>query len=442
MICCVRLQLVAQAVAVLAPQLPAPGIDLEAFTEYPSMLPVLQVRVNLNSDGVGNSGIATTVQNAVNAKPSWDCTDKASYDVEDTTSKQRLAIANIRLEGQDHPLACSGGQGIVDQPAVILILKDGRISKSDNITVTLVRPPGSTVFSAPSAAKKPTDITNSIALILTPQAAPGEALTTGLKRDVGQLSLSLTYPSLFNLDHFASVSLKSIDLFSTDERDSKSAFAVTLGATRGLTYRWYIPVSLQETIQGNQIATSLSGTTNANLAFVVPLKWSKNFFYNGYIQLPSPPEVAINGNYTHRLSQIATKANPLLAVDDFSLNPSSTLAPIYLFTSGCTWYQKQVLKFTPTASSKQYCLALQADGGLWYLPLDLTKAGSERAEGYGDISFLIPLSDIPFKSATITNLVSGSTANTQLRIKYSDTVNAANNYARTRQWTFAFEVIK
>ena len=33
---------------------PAPGVDLEPVTEYPSMLPVLQIRVNLNSDGNGN----------------------------------------------------------------------------------------------------------------------------------------------------------------------------------------------------------------------------------------------------------------------------------------------------------------------------------------------------------------------------------------------------
>jgi hypothetical protein len=77
---------------------------------------------------------------------------------------------------------------------------------------------------------------------------------------------------------------------------------------------------------------------------------------------------------------------------------------------------------------------------MWHLPLDKTKSGSQRAEGYGDISVLIPLSDIPIK--LLNYLASGNSANSQLRVKYSDDVNASNNYARTKQWTYGFELIK
>ena len=80
--------------------------------------------------------------------------------------------------------------------------------------------------------------------------------------------------------------------------------------------------------------------------------------------------------------------------------------------------------------SRQFCVGLQLDLGLYYLPLDKTKAGSEEAEGYGDISILIPLSNLNFGDFQIVK--ADGLLNSQIHIKWSDSVNAANNYARTR----------
>jgi hypothetical protein len=82
------------------------------------------------------------------------------------------------------------------------------------------------------------------------------------------------------------------------------------------------------------------------------------------------------------------------------------------------------------------------DLGLWYLPLNHTIAGSQRVDGYGDISILVPLSDFSLASKQLTYVTKGDSTKFQLRIKYADSVNAANNYARTRQWTFGLEALK
>ena len=94
-----------------------------------------------------------------------------------------------------------------------------------------------------------------------------------------------------------------------------------------------------------------------------------------------------------------------------------------------TWYRNKI-KATPSGSStsRQFCLGLQMDLGTWYLPLDRTKAGSQQVEGYGDTSIMIPLSNLEFKGFPVVQ--KNGLLNSQLQIEYS--VNAANNYARTR----------
>ena len=67
---------------------------------------------------------------------------------------------------------------------------------------------------------------------------------------------------------------------------------------------------------------------------------------------------------------------------------------------------------------------------------------SKRAEGYGDISILIPLSDFSVASKELTYVTAKDPTKFQVRIKYADSVNAANNYARTKQWTFGIEALK
>lgn len=422
--------------------------DVEPITEYPSMLPVLQIRVNLNTDGKVDMRISGIVNKALASKPAWDCKATSSYDVEDTTSHKRVAIANIRLEGDAQ--SCTIGSGpIASHPAVVLVLREGQVMKEDKLTVSLANLPTPLTVSV-SATMSPSDpvfkALPSIfyALTITPQAAPSEALTTGVKRDTGQLAISYTNPEVAPWFHSAAVFVSSTDLFSTDERDAMSAFSGTIGLKRGLLAHWYVPGSIQQTLQGNQVATNLSAVTSGSVAFLVPPRWTRALLYNETIQAPNPPELTIKASYTHRIAQVATKSTSLLSVDDFSLNPSATFAPVYVFPKICSAYQKHIRGTTAkdASTSKQYCLALQTDLGMWYLPLDTTKAGSQRAEGYGDVSFLIPLSDIPFASSKITNIIMGASTNAQLHIKFSDAVNAANNFARTRQWTFAFDVIK
>jgi hypothetical protein len=411
----------------------APTINVLSYTEYPSMLPVTAIRVHFGL------AIHDVVDSAIAAK--WDCAKTTSYTVAIGGTKTHIAIANLRLEGgAGGATACS--VGLVAQPDVILVLKDNTLNTNDKLTVSLANLPAGLAATSSAAVAVPKSL-NSVAITITPQAAPGEALTDGAKRDVGQLNIAFTAPEIAPKFALGAVYLNSADTFSTDERDSKSAFAATIGFKRGLTSRWYTPFSVQETMQGNQDATSLSAVTALALSSIMPWSWNRRVLYNGAMQAPNPPEFTLNASYTRRIEQSVTKATPLLAVNDFSLNPSATFTPIYLLPATCTWLQKKLSKAGAAAStSRQYCLALQTDLGMWYLPLDTTKSGSQRAEGYGDISILIPLSDIPFVSKSISNLITGNTSNNQLSIKYSDSVNPANNYARTKQWTYGFAVIK
>jgi hypothetical protein len=183
----------------------------------------------------------------------------------------------------------------------------------------------------------------------------------------------------------------------------------------------------------------LSAITSLGLTTLAPWFWTRTILNNRWLQAPSPPEFTVNSDYTRRINQNITAKTTLLAENDFDLNPSVTFKPIFLFPAACRWVHKQ-LNVTDQTNSNRYCLGLETDLGMWYLPLNKTKEGSERAEGYGDISFLVPLSDIPFKF--LGALISNNSANTQIRIKYADSVNSANNYARARQWTFGLEVMK
>jgi hypothetical protein len=400
-------------------------VDVLSFSAYPSMQPVTAVRVHLS----GTQESQDLVQTAL--KGGWDCSKISSYKVSIQGTSGEVAIANLRLEPDPQ---CTVG---VMEPNAILVIKDHNLSSDAKLVVALANlPAGLAAQSVATSFPKPT---SAFGLTITPQAAPGEALTTGIKRDVGQLSIALTAPEVFPSLRQATIFINSTDLFSTDATDSKSAFSGILGVKRGLSGRWYTPLSIQENMQGNQNATSMSSVSSLSFGTIAPWAWNKHVLYNDYFQAPSPPELTVNAGYTHRFAQNVTKATPLLAVDDFSLNPYATFTPIYFLSGWCSQLQKKLNVAAPS-KSKQYCLGLQTDLGMWYLPLDKTKAGSQRAEGYGDVTVLIPLSDIPFKF--LNYLASGSSANSQLLVKYSDDVNASNNYARTKQWTYGFQLIK
>jgi hypothetical protein len=205
-------------------------------------------------------------------------------------------------------------------------------------------------------------------------------------------------------------------------------------------------------VQGNQAASNVSAVTNLSLSGLVPWYWSRKALNNPAIDAGLAPEFALAGAYTRRIEQLVTAKTPKLAENDASINPSLTVEPFYLAPARCAQFQTWIKNHGGAAAagggagdgsgstSRQFCVGLQLDLGLYYLPLDKTKAGSEEAEGYGDISILVPLSNLNFGDFQIVK--ADGLLNSQIHIKWSDSVNAANNYARTRQWTFGIEVMK
>lgn len=405
-------------------------VNIESFRQYPSMLPVFAIRVHL----AGSTDMYDLIDSAVRA--GWSCSSVASYKVTVQGSGRVLLISQVQLIPASAD--CS------DKPDVFLIMQR-HVDASDKIVVSLQNlPTNLKAESTPQTfaaipADPDSNLPGSWAFNLTPQAAPNESLTNGGKRDVGQVSLAMAAPDLVPGLRDVAIYAKSTDLFSTDERDSESAFSAILGASRGMFASWYSPIHFEEDITGNQVATSLSAVTTTGFATLAPWYWSRHVLNNSWIDAPNPPELTVNTEYTRRIEQNVTATTQLLSENDFDLNPSVTFTPIFLFPAACKWLDNK-LNVTAQTNTRQYCLGLDTDLGMWYLPLDKTKLGSQRAEGYGDISFLIPLSDIPFKF--VANLISGNSANSQIQIKYADTVNSANNYARSKEWTFGIEVIK
>jgi hypothetical protein len=278
-----------------------------------------------------------------------------------------------------------------------------------------------------------------------PQAAPNEKLTNGKSRDTGQLAITISDTNLFSkLQMPFNTYVKSKDLFSTDEKDSKSAFSGTVGVQRGVFPKWYAPLHLEQTIQGNQIATNLSTLSALGLTTLLPWAWSRPAFYNLGFEAPLPPDVTVDNQFTHRINQNITPTSKALAVNDYSLNASLSWSSIR-FPWACpafAWLRLTKKPDDPKNSDTPYCLGTELNVGAYYLPFDLTAYKSQRVEGYGDVSILIPLVRLSFGSKVFPFLTSGDPAKSQIRIKYADTVDAANNYARARQWTYGVELIK
>src|ERR1035438_406019 len=66
--------------------------------------------------------------------------------------------------------------------------------------------------------------------------------------------------------------LDTKDLFSTNERDTKSAFEGGLGVQVGLSRNTYLPLKFEGQAQGNQVASNLSSVALADLQFDVPVQ--------------------------------------------------------------------------------------------------------------------------------------------------------------------------
>jgi hypothetical protein len=402
---------------------------------YPSMRPAVQIRVFLNGDAVADEVSAEE-------QKGWDCTSPASYAVTVQGSTKRLPVEAVL------PIGKGSCKDTTPDPVLLQLSVAVDPNKAYEVTLNGL-PDGKIVRS--TATKFPAGTTSSFSA--TPQGVPDEAMNNGTKRDVGQMNVAYSVPFIGR----SPVLFNTTDVFSTDSEDAKSAWAATVGASHGLFRAWYTPVQITETVQGNQSASNVSAVTSLSISGLVPWYWSRTVLNNDLIDAGLAPEFSLAGAYTRRIEQLVTAKTPRLAENDASVNPSLTVGAFYLLPKACARYQAWIKKGSsanPTvaggqsqgavqdsgSTSRQFCVALQPDLGLYYLPLDKTKAGSEEAEGYGDISILIPLTDLNFNSFQLVK--ADGLVNSQIHIKWSDSVNAANNYARTRQWTFGIEVMK
>ncbi|HVT97392.1 MAG TPA: hypothetical protein VHE33_07770, partial [Acidobacteriaceae bacterium] len=402
---------------------------------YPSMKPAASIEVFLN----GTTGDLATREKFVAVIRSaedhgWNCASPSSYAVTVSGSTKRIPVSAVMPVGHEN---CNDRP----TPAPVLLLLREKVDTNTKYVVSLEGlpdaaltglSPGANLVSAAQAFPASTSYSVSV----LPQAAPGEALTNGTTRDVGQLSVSFGVPYVGHSPVF----INTNDLFSTDAKDTMSSFAVTAGSQWGLLSAWYTPVQVSETLQGNQTASSLSAVSNLSLSGLVPWYWTRQGLNNSWIDAPLAPEFALAAQYTHRFAQEVTAATPRLSGDDFSVNPALAIEPFYVLPGLCSRYRKWIGAKAGDSTSRQFCVGSRIDLGLWYLPRDKTQAGSQRVEGYGDASIVIPLSNLNFEKFQL--IQKDNLLNSELTIKYSDSVNAANNYARSRQWTFGISVIK
>ena len=426
--------LAAQATSVV----PVANVTAKSYTRYPSLEPVNAITVTL---GDIPSGIFDAIKGA-SATPGWNCLSPDFYEVavvdKSLNVKRKVQIKSVQPQGNDPSgkpfINCNAYLTNAALPGSVDLLLESQVNTNDLIRVFIYHDKQHTSLVGQSDGKLSFASGRVFTLNATPQAAPGEALTNGKKRDVGQLTVALADTNLVPGSP-VNVYANSKDLFSTDSKDSKSSFLATVGVQRGLFPRWYAPLYFEQGIQGNQAATNLSTVTNLGIKTLLPWAWSKKAFNNSVIAAPLPPDLTVVNQYTHRINQLAAPKSPLLSVNDYSLNPA---------------FSWQSITFPPTCklfnwlnrSKGGYCLGTEVNLGVWYLPLDLTASKSQRVEGYGDASILLPLAGFSFASKIFPYITSSDPSKVQIRIKYADSVNAANNYARSRQWTYGLEVIK
>ena len=431
--------------------------------KYPSLNPVTAVTLIIGPPG---SDYYDRFQAQVQAG-GWDCASAQFYkaQVVDTSLKvqRELTISSVHLQGETPagaPYTTCDGRG---HPNRIDLVLGTQPKVGDAILITVLDVDKQTVVMT-SNGKLAMTATNIPTLSATPQAAPGEALNNGATRDVGQLNVAFAATSLAPHSP-VDVYVKTTDLISTDSKDSKSSVNLTVGMQRGLFPHWYSPVALEQSLQGNQTAKNLSTVTSLNFSALPPWAWASKALDNAVIKAPLPPEPTLANLYTHRFEQLVTKKTPLLAANDYTLNGSFAWDTIsFPFTCKLLFWQRPATrsavngtgvdkpadsKVAPTttpaalpAPATTNCLGTEIDLGGWYLPLDRTTRGTQKAEGYGDISILIPLSDFSVISNELLLVTKTDPPKFQVRIKWGDAVNQANNYARTRAWTFGIEAVK
>jgi hypothetical protein len=290
-------------------------------------------------------------------------------------------------------------------------------------------------------SSKPTPVQWKVSILTaSAQTVNNETLIdkTIFKKSIYQFPISSSLPLAAN--NRGGFFVETKDLFSTNERDSKSAFMGGVGYQVGLLNRWTMPLKIEQQMTGNQVATNLSAVTAAQVSTTLP--WTSTLTpgathpdssANDLPAFDQSPSVTVSFPYTRRINQVVASGSTPLPANDFAINPAIALGNERLLEFGA-YKAKQSNKAPPFSTQ------WEADWGLYFLPLESTATGSKRAEGTGDVSVLIPISDFQvFPGLTLDEKTQVNQM--QLRIKWQDTVNPTNNYVRTRGWTFGLEVI-
>lgn len=284
-----------------------------------------------------------------------------------------------------------------------------------------------------------------VSFSMSAQSATSEKLTNGNSRAVGQFKVDLSVPYVGHTPVGTMFIKSAKNVFSTDAKDVNSAFDAQLGTKNVLPLAWYWPWSAQVEMKGDQVAKNLSFFTGAQMNTLIPWKNAKPALYNQAIKAPISPELSLSVLYERRLRQTASNAAKYPNLDAVQLNPAMSWTLISLAPG--FWDKITGRSSTDKPASEQQknlAVGMEMDWGAYYLPTDKTKSGTgtQIFEGYGDVSLLIPL---PLLQHFIpgAGFLNSSTdpVNSQIRIKYSDAVNSAQGYARTKQWTYGIELM-
>jgi hypothetical protein len=402
-----------------------------------------------------------------NVKRGWNCSDVMNYLVTyDNSAPLRgnpraasakagktLKIRRVAFRWKSNPgePAWQGCRTLIRQPGstapfdltVLLYVDENQplwrsISGNVKVAVKGLLVNGSSITVESS---KPTPVQwKASILTASAQTVNNETLIdkTIFKKAIYQFPISSSLPLVAN--NRGGLFVETKDLFSTNERDSKSAFMAGAGYQAGLLNRWTMPLKLEQQMTGNQVATNLSAVTTAQVSTTLP--WfdaltpgaaHPESVANDLPAFDQSPNLTVGFPYTRRIRQVLASGSKPLPVNDFAIIPAIALGNERLIEFGA--YKARQSNKVPPFSTQW-----EADWGMYYLPLETTASGSKRAEGSGDVSVLIPISDFQvFPGLTLDQKTQVNQM--QLRIKWQDTVNPTNNYVRTRGWTFGLEVV-
>jgi hypothetical protein len=283
-------------------------------------------------------------------------------------------------------------------------------------------------------------------LNLTPNVVPNQELTDGNKRTVGQLKFDIDVPSIIRNDKVARFYFNTKNTVSTNWRDPTSKIEMKFGAERSLLRKWYVPISFESKVNGDQRLKNATFVASSGVKTILPWAWTRKGLFNQIIRAPVSPEFTLSAEYHRRLKQDAASLTKFPKKDSFALATEFTWSPIQLFTKKCAKKNVQgvmVEDYESCFSAKKY-ISLELSGKGWWFPYEKTLTGTKvrRFEGRGEISLLIPVKNIAndfFFKQEGSDIVNAAS---RIRIKYLVGANDAAGFKRVSQLTFGIELIK